>query len=142
MYYTAEVKYKKPNEEGGDDDMTNISSEKYLVEAVSVTDAEAKMTGWKPDNYHEFEVKAAGIQDLDSVITEGDSEQYWLSRIFFPTETPKGKIKWASFQAMVNGENINEALKNVQKEYEGESTSGYEVRKIEFSKIIVDLDLL
>lgn len=141
MYFTVTCKYLKPDEDGGEG-MKSVSNEKYLVDAMTVTEAEAKVKNWFPNNYQDLEVTAAGMFDLDSIITVGDDEDYFLGRVKFSETTKKGTLKWYSFQVMVNGKDLLSALQNMIAKYKDGATSDYVMGKIEDSKIILDDDLV
>lgn len=141
MYFNVTVKYLKPAE-GEDADAMKKVDEKYLVDAMSVTEAEAKVIEWFPDNYQDLSVNAAVFFELDSIVTTGKSETYYLGRIKFPEETKKGKIKMKSFQVMVNGDNLKDALNNMIEAFHDESAVDYEMDSIANSKIIIDGDLV
>ena len=138
MYFIVSVKSLKP--EDGEDEMKYIR-EKYLIDAMTVTEAEAKIVEWFPDNYKELEVNIVSMFDLDNVIRKGESEEFYLGRVAYPEEGKKGKIKMKSFQVMVNGNNLKEALDVMEKHYTNESAVDYEMRSISDSQIIVDKEL-
>lgn len=140
-YFTVTCKYLKPDEDGGES-MKSVSGEKYLVDAMTVTEAEGKVKKWFPNNYQDLEVTAAAMFDLDSIITVGDHEDYYLGRVKFSEMTKKGKLKWYSFQVMVNGNSLLNALQNMIAQYKDESTQDYVMGKIEESKTILDEDLV
>lgn len=139
-YYILRARFLKPVE--GEEESKNVT-ESFLINAVSVTDAEAKFIGWCPSNYRDVAILGAQTFDIDNII-HGDNEEhqdYYIARIGYPVQQKKS-IKWKSFQMMVNGENIEKALATVLKEYSSGSTEDYKVKSISDSKIVVDKDLL
>ena len=139
MFFTVTAEYLKPVE---DEEGLKKVIEKYLVNAMTVTEAEAIVTKWFPDNYKDLFVSASGIFDLDSVLVVGDSDQYYLARIKYSEETKKGKLKWFSYQVLVNGDDIKKALNTLEEEHVKDSMRDGVIAKIEESKIIVDDDLV
>ncbi len=137
MYFIVNTKCLKPIENGEDEEMKFIR-EKYLVNAMTVTEAEAKIVKWFPDNHQDLEVSVVSMFDLDCVIREGDFENFYLGRIAYPEEGKKGKFKMISFQVMVNGYDLKGAFNVMEKHYDGD----YEMRSISDSQIIVDKELV
>lgn len=140
MYYLVDLKCLKPVSSGEGEELKRVK-EKYLVDAMSVTEAESRITEWCPDNYQEMEVKGAAFFDLDSVIKTGDDEQFYLGRVRYPEENEKsGKVKWKSFQVMVNGSSLANALENMENHF-ADGVESYQMFSIATSQIIVDEDL-
>ena len=140
MHFIATVKYKKPAENGQPGDERSVQ-EKYLVNAVSVTEAEVRIIKWKPSNYKELDCKSVGIIELDAIISDELEENgYYIGRVKYSVEGKKGKIKWRSFQALVNGKDIKDALSKLEKYYETSSVD-MKVASISESRIIVDSSL-
>lgn len=140
MYFVCNTKCLKPVEMGDEEELKFVR-EKYLVNAMTVTEAEAKIVRWFPDNYQDLEVSVVSLFDLDSIVREGKSENFYLGRIAYPEESKNGKIKMKSFQVMVNGDTLKEALGVMEDHYSKESSTNYEMESISSSKIIVDEDL-
>ena len=65
MYFTVTVKILTDDGKGGVKKMT----ERYLVDAMSVTEAEARMTEYlSKDGAHDFEIVAAGVSRIVGVV--------------------------------------------------------------------------
>jgi hypothetical protein len=143
MHFIVTAQYLKPVEDGSDvDGGKKKVTDKFLVNAHSVTEAEAKVTKWLPENYDELFCKGSVFFDLDSIVTVGENTEKWfLSRVKFCETTDKGKEKWYSFQVMVNGKDLSDALKNVSEHYSKETVQDYVMGAIAESKIIIDEDL-
>jgi len=108
---------------------------------MSVTEAEAKVIKWFPDNYQDLEVTGAVYFDLNDIISVGKSEQWYLGRVSYPEKTAKGKIKMKSFQVMVNGTSLKDGLKNMEEAFK-DGVMDYSMAKIEETKTILDDDLV
>lgn len=135
MYFIATVKYAKPLE-GGESGQMKVFNEKYLVDAVTVTDAEMKINKWFPSNYKDLSVGSVVFFDLDSVITtELKDDTYYLARVAYIDNSSK-KPKTKTFQVLVCGDSIEEALKTIMVKF-----YDYTIKGIAESKIIVDSTL-
>lgn len=145
MYIVVEAKFIKPYEDEDGETKTKRVTEKYIIDAMTVTEAEAKFKGYAPNNWQELEVKGAIMMDLDDIIKkypeDDENVEWFLVRVKFP-EQGKKTIKWKSFQVMVDGRDLEDGLKNVIKAYSEGATADYKPSKIEESKLIVDEDLV
>lgn len=139
MFFTVKIEYTEPIE--GTDE-SKKANKVYLVDAVSVTDAEAKLIKVLPDNYKDKRVTGVTPSNVSEIVTSGESDNYLISRISYPTESSKGKIKMASFYAMVNGKDVEEALKHLKEKYMSDSSTDYAINSISTSNIICDEELV
>ena len=65
MYYTVSVKVSHEDDKG----KVKKSTERYLVDAMSVTEAEARVTSFMKDTLGEFEISAASQSRILEVIS-------------------------------------------------------------------------
>ena len=130
MYYQVKLQWLEPKE-GGDEMEKKRKS--FLVEAVSVTDAEASMVNWIPSNYQDALVKGIDESKLIDIKQDSESEDWWQVKL--ADENEKGKL--VPFYIAINGGNHFDVLKRVDKLY---SLSQFlEIKKL---TIIIDDDLV
>lgn len=130
MYYIAKLKWLQPKE---DTDEMQKYNKSFLVNAVSVTDVEVKITEWKPSNYQDLEIVGVQESKLVDIITETSSEVYWECKL--GDENEKGKL--VPFVIAIDGANHLEVLKRVNQKY-----SMSEFLEMKKMKVIIDPDLL
>ena len=130
MYYIAKLKWLQPKEET--DEMQKMNKS-FLVNALSVTEVEARLQEWMPSNYQDPEITGVQESKIVDIIIDGDSETFWEVKL--GDENEKGKI--VPFVISINGGNHFEVLKRVENKY---STSEFlEIKKM---KVILDDDLI
>ena len=139
MYFKTTITYNLPKE--GEEDAQEYHKENYLVNAISVTDAETKIIKELPDNYSDKDVKGVIHSNVNRIIYAlGDN--WFLVGIKYETGTnKKGKTTYSHEYVMINGTDIGNALENLI-ENNKETVDNYIVNSIQESKIIVDRDLL
>lgn len=131
MYYQVKLKYLTPKE--GSDEMEK-KQKGYLVEALSISEAEGKMLSWIPANFQDPVV----IQCSESKIIEirktiGDCEEWWEA--ILGDENEKGKLK--PFHVVINGSNHLSVLKELDKLYSMSEFIG-----IKKTNVIIDDSLI
>ena len=102
MLFIVNVTYLKV-EEGGDE--PKKMNERYVVDAVSVTDSEAKVKKWMPSNYKESEIKSSGLAPMSEIVSvnfDKENDIFFLGRAFYLEETKK-KPKKKTISFMING---------------------------------------
>jgi len=154
MYFKVTVSYKSPEdiEVVNLEEAAEVKTDKkdvyykphkhsYLVNADSVTYAEAKMLRELPDNYIDKDVKGVTESNVNKVI-HSSGDEWYLAGVKYELEmTKKGKMKYSHEYIMINGNDIEHALANLQENHH-DTVTGYRIVSITESKIIVDKDLL
>lgn len=129
MYYIAKLKWEQPKD--STDEMQKVNKS-FLVNAVSVTDVEVKITEWKPSNYENLEIVGVQESKIIDIITETNSEVYWECKL--GDENAKGKL--VPFVIAIDGANHLEVLKRVNQKYA--MSEFLEIKKM---KVVIDTDL-
>lgn len=138
QYFTTKVSYKKDDEKTG---KIKKVTESFLVNSLSVTEAENRILNWLPSNYKEQDVVGANKSTVIDIFKHGDSEKWFLARIADPIEDDKGNIKKTYFYVLVNGDDIIAAGKNIKENFKG-SVSDYDINSLVSTNIIVDEELI
>lgn len=139
MYFKTTITYYLPVE--GEEDSQLYHKENYLVNAVSVTDAEAKIIKELPDNYNDKDVKGVIHSNVNRVV-HASGDNWFLVGVKYETGiNKKGKTTYSHEYVMINGKDIGNALENLI-ENNKVSVNSYLVNSIQESKIIVDRGLL
>ena len=131
-YFKTKIRYEKMCEDGRQRTVT----EEYLVDALSWTEAEARIT----------EEAKEGICDQFSIsdirpfkVSEaflGSQEYYFKARLYFLSLDEKsGREKKTAVNILVSAEDINEAKEIITSEMK-KTMIDYTIQKIEETKII------
>jgi hypothetical protein len=123
------VRYEKTTNEG----IVKSVTEPYLIDALSFTEAEARMTEYiKPFISGEFSVTAIKIQHYEEVFgmeekTRGD--KWYHCRLVYVTTNDNGDEKKSKYDTLVRADNIDNAKKYLDEGMKG-SMLDYTVEKI------------
>src|SRR5690242_16017851 len=106
QYYVVKLRSRQPiaGKEGSKKESSKIVTEDYLIQALSVTEAEAKILNWCPSTTRDPEVKGVNMSTVTDIFKNGAAEDWFLARIADPIEDKEGKVKMTFFYVMVNGE--------------------------------------
>lgn len=139
MYFKTTITYKKPVE--GEEDQHKQVKEHYLINAVSVTDAETKILKELPDNYHDKDVKGVTASNVTRVIFS-TGEKWFVTGVKYATGTnKKGETAYSYETIMINGDNIDHALGNLRINHK-DTVEEYIISSLQESKMIVDRSML
>jgi hypothetical protein len=129
-YYISKMTWKEPKP--GTDQIRKITKQ-FLIYAESCTEAELRLNKWTPANYQDAvvdEVKKTLIQDIKVV---GSAETFFLVKILDDND---GRQKPKPFFSVVNGLNLEEAIKKINTDY-----AFTEIVAIQKFQVVVDEDL-
>ena len=132
-WFETWVKYKKQTDEG----KLKTVTERFLVDAVSFTDAEARITEIKHQEITgEFYVTKITKTNFNEVIDHKDSEQFFKAKINYKgiddvSQTPKVITE----MILVGAESINEAFFRVEAHLE-QMTVPYKIPCVTESKVL------
>ncbi len=84
-------------------------NETYLIDAVSYTDAEARLYRIVADNTPEFEITAIRPMRLSDVFHVEGGDNWYKCKTFYMTEDDKGRPKKVLSTMLINGANLREA---------------------------------
>lgn len=107
-WFLCKVSYEKILENG----MQKKVTEPYLVDALSFTEAEARIIEeMRPFITGEFTVSAVGRAKLSEVFFKEDGDRYYKAKIYFITLDEKSGIeKKTAAQMLVQASNLKEAI--------------------------------
>lgn len=125
-WFECRFKYNQENEKGG---VTSVS-ECYLVDAVSFTDAEARVYNEIGSNYREFALlKVAKYPLHDLVHNEGSDKWYKCKVAIITLDEKSGKERKQKQTIIASADNIKQAYESVDALFGG-SISDYEIMDI------------
>lgn len=130
MYYLVKLKWKQPKEET---DEVQKYSKQFLVEALSVAEAEIKFASWVPANYQDAVVEEVKQTKIVNLHTDGASETYWLIKLMDDSD---GRSKPQSFLTVLNGMNLDEVNRKLRTSY-----AMQDIESVQKFKPIIDDDL-
>ena len=131
MYYTVKLRWKEPKE--GTDEMLKVAKQ-FLVEALSVAEAEIKFTGWMPSNYQDPVIEEVKQTKIVNLHTDGAAETYWLVKLM---DDADGRSKPQSYLVVLNGLNLDEVNKKLKTSYLMQ-----DIESVQKFKPIIDDDLV
>lgn len=126
-WFECKVKYDKTQENGS----VKKVSEPYLVDALSFTEAEARITEeQRPFISGEFSVDAVKRTKIAEIFFNDGADRWYMVKVAFITIDEKSaKEKRAVSQILVQASNFKEALENFLKGMEG-TMADYEIVQI------------
>ena len=107
-WYECKVKAQKIDQGGYERAVTDV----YLIDAVSYTDAEARITQ-KASEYTKgaFQVKSIRQSNVTEIITDGNGEWWWKAKISLITvDEELGREKKVAQYLLVSADNLAEAV--------------------------------
>lgn len=133
-FYLCSLKYQKVMENGKEKKVT----EKYLIDALSVTEAETRLVEeMTPFIRGEFEVKAVTGTKYEEVLTSNYSEddKWWKCKVSFITIDEKsGKEKRTTYAYLVEAKDLEQAASYLRAGLNG-LVSDYIIESVSYSKI-------
>lgn len=132
MFYAVKLKWSEPKE--GTDQMKKTSKQ-FLVYALSVTEAEMRISNWIPANYQDpvvEEVKQTGIGEIKQ---EGACETFWQVKFMDDADGTQAKAK--PYIVVLNAENLDSVVAKVRGQF-----SFMDAEEVKKFKGIVDEDLI
>jgi len=131
-WYECKFRY---NTEGTNGNFTTVT-EVYLVDAVSFTDAEARIYQEIGSNYQEFVLLSVSKYKLHELIHKEDGSIWYKAKVALTTLDEKaGKEKKIRQAILVNANTVKEAYENIEEVFSG-AVSDYEILDIITTSII------
>lgn len=126
-WFECKVKYEKTLETGTQKKVT----EAYLVDAMTFTDAEARIIEeMTPFIVGEFEVTAVKKERISELFQSPDGDRWYRCKVMFVTLDEKSGVEKKSPSIMlVQASNFEEAVKNLQDGMKG-TMSDWEINTI------------
>ena len=135
QWFICKVRYEKMQENG----MQKKVTESYVIDAVSFTEAEERITEEMSAYISgDFEVKDISLAPFGEIFFDEkpSSDRYYKAKIAFITIDEKsGNEKRQNVNYLVNAENFNQAVKNVY-EVMGDTMIDYEIISIAETQIM------
>ncbi len=144
MLFYVTIRYKEPIE--GTDNLKTITA-KYVVDAVSITDSEAKIVAWMPKNFQDTEilgsVQASNLSEVIAVDFDEAVDTFYIGRASYLEDAEnKPKKKNTTFMVNASPGDLEEALTNAKVWYDSIQTVDYKLESIATCKIVCDSDLV
>lgn len=132
-WFLCKVSYEKILEYG----MQKKVTEPYLVDALSFTEAEARIIEeMSPFITGEFTVSAVGRAKLSEVFFNEDGDRYYKAKIYFITLDEKSGIeKKTAAQMLVQASNLKEAITVLEEGMKG-TLADYTIASIAETQIM------
>lgn len=132
-WFLCKVSYEKILENG----MQKKVTEPYLVDALSFTEAEARIIEeMSPFITGEFTVSAVGRAKLSEVFFNEDGDRYYKAKIYFITLDEKSGIeKKTAAQILVQASNLKEAITVLEEGMKG-TLADYTIASIAETQIM------
>lgn len=117
-WYQGKIKYQKEEivtDRQGDQVKLKTITEAYLVDAVSYTDAEARLYQEVATNTPEFTVANISKMKLaDVFFIEESGETWYKCKVAFTTEDDKGREKKLINMMLINAESVKQAYDRLE----------------------------
>lgn len=132
-WFECKVRYQKIDEGGKE----KTANEPYLIDAVSFTDAEARINKEiEPYITGEFSVTNIKIANYSEIIPDDAGDRWFKCKVSFITiDEEKGKERKTNTYMLVQANNVKEAYENVVESMNG-MTSDYSIPSVTESPIM------
>ncbi len=123
-WFVGKIRYQQPVDEmaigGPNEELSKqkVITEAYLIDAVSYTDAEARLYKTVADSTPDFEVTALNPMKLADVLHVDGGDNWYKCKVVYMTEDEKsGKEKKVVQVVLINGETTKQAYERVEQSY-------------------------
>ncbi len=132
-WYECKIRYQKMDESGKE----KTANEPYLVDAVSFTDAEARINKeMEPYISGDFSVTNIKIANFSEIIPDDAGDRWFKCKVSFITlDEEKGVERKSNTYMLVQANNAKEAYENVEESMAG-TTSDYTIPSVAESPIM------
>lgn len=89
-------------------------TEQYLVDALSFTEAEARVIQESPDNHRELEIASITRSKISEVVTYGDTDLWHKVKVTYTDIDDNEKEKKQSLYLLVNADTVEQAYERTQ----------------------------
>lgn len=122
-WFQGTIKYQKEEivtDRQGDQVRLKTITEAYLVDAVSYTDAEARLYQEVPANTPDFQVarisklKLADVFQIDEDRSDGPGDIWYKAKVIFTTEDDKGREKKIVNMMLINASTVKQAYDRLE----------------------------
>jgi DNA repair ATPase RecN len=131
-WFECKFKYNREDQNGGFTTVTEI----YLIDAVSFTDAEARVYEEIGSNFREFVLLAVSKYRVHELVFNEEGLTWYKCKVAITSLDEKsGKEKKLKQMILVNGNTIKEAYDRVEDLF-SDSTSDYQILEIITTNIV------
>lgn len=117
-WFQGSIKYQKEEvvtDRQGDQVRLKTITEAYLVDAVSYTDAEARLYQEVPANTPDFQVARISKMKLADVFQiENAGDTWYKAKVIFSTEDDKGREKKIVNMMLINANTVKQAYDHLE----------------------------
>lgn len=117
-WFQGTIKYQKEEiytDRQGDQIRLKTITEAYLVDAVSYTDAEARLYQEVPANTPDFQVARISKMKLADVFQiDGGGDTWYKAKVVFTTEDDKGREKKIVNMMLINASTVKQAYERLE----------------------------
>jgi len=131
-WYLGQIRYQKEDEAG----RLKTINEQYLADAVSHTEAEARLYKEIPSGSSDFSVKRITPVRLADLFSYKEGQEWFKAKlIYFSVDEKSGKEKKIVNHMLVNGKGIQQALDRINESMRN-FLIPYEIESIGKTKIL------
>lgn len=130
-FFKTKIRYEKMNDNG----IIKPTTEEYLVDALSFSEAEARIIDEMTPFVTGVSVSSIDRYKLSDVFLNGTGDKYYRARLeFISLDEKSGREKKTPVFMLVQADNIDEAKETITSEMK-RTTIDYNISKIEETKI-------
>lgn len=134
QFYQFTVTYFKEVEDSKGNPKQQKFKDNYLVDAMSYTEAETRAIEKAKEFANDFTITPITKSRVENVYENTDGDRFFEVTLAVLWEDDKGNLKSDKHLDLVKGNNIKQALENIEKIY-SDSIENYEIPQIKESKI-------
>lgn len=133
IWYECKVKYRKTHETGE----SKVTTETYLLDAVSYTEAEARITEeMAAYTSEEFKINSIKVANLSEVHPFENSDRWFKSKVsLISYDDESGKERKSNLYMLVQANDVKEAFENTDQAMQ-DTTGDYTIPAISESPIL------
>ncbi|WP_405199816.1 DUF4494 domain-containing protein [Christiangramia sp. LLG6405-1] len=133
VWYECKVKYRKTHESGE----SKVTTETYLLDAVSYTEAEARITEeMKTYTSEEFMITNIKVANLSEVHPFENSDRWFKSKVsLISYDDESGKERKSNLYMLIQANDVKEAYENTEQALQ-ETMGDYSIPAITESPIL------
>lgn len=133
MWFTTHVRYEKTRENGSLKTVTEL----YLVDALSFTEAEARITNeMMPYTSGAFSVSAVKRSNISEIFWDEDGDHFFKAKVNLITlDEETGTERKKAIYILVQASDLNQAIRNLTEGMKG-TVSDFEMASIVKTSIV------
>jgi len=133
IWYECKVKYRKTHETGE----SKVVTENYLLDAVSYTEAEARITEeMAAYTSEEFKINSIKVANLSEVHPFENSDRWFKSKVsLISYDDESGKERKSNLYMLVQANDVKEAFENTEQAMQ-DTTGDYTIPAVTESPIL------